>query len=229
MEWIFAVGSALWLGILTSISPCPMATNIAAISYVSRNVESSSKVFLTGILYASGRTLVYTILGMLLIMSLLSAPIVSHILQKYMNMVLGPILIIVGMFLLELLTISFKGKDQSEKLSKITEKLGIWGGMFLGVVFALSFCPVSAALFFGSLIPLGIKFQSFIIFPAVYGFATGLPVLIFAGIIAFGAQKIGNIYNKITVIELWFRKITGTIFIVVGIYYSLKYIFGIDI
>ena len=224
-ELIIGIASAFWLGVLTSISPCPLATNIAAISFVGRRVGSPAKVFLAGLLYTAGRTLTYLVLGVLLVSSLLSAPYISHVLQKYMNKALGPILILVGMVLVELIQINFSGSGVSEKMQKRVEAMGMWGALLLGVIFALSFCPVSAAIFFGSLLPLALRCESGIILPSAYGVATGLPVLVFAIIIALGAKRVGDAYNKIVPFEKWARRITGGIFILVGIYYCLAHIF----
>ena len=225
--YFLGIASAFWLGILTSISPCPLATNIAAISFVGRCVGSPAKVFLSGLLYTAGRTLTYVTLGVLLVSSLLSAPYLSHVLQKYMNQALGPILILVGMVLVELIQINFSGSGVSEKIQKWVEGSGMWGALLLGVVFALSFCPVSAALFFGSLLPVALRYESGVMLPSAYGVATGLPVLAFAILIALGAKRVGEAYNKLVPIEKWARRVTGGIFILVGIYYCLTYIFGI--
>lgn len=224
-EFLLGIASGFWLGILTSISPCPLATNIAAISFIGRRVGSPVKVFLAGLLYTTGRTLTYAVLGVLLVSSLLSAPYISHVLQKYMNKALGPILILVGMVLVELIQISFSGSGVSEKMQKRVEAMGMWGAFLLGIVFALSFCPVSAALFFGSLLPLAVRCESGVILPSAYGVATGLPALVFAILIALGAKRVGDTYNKIVPFEKWARRITGGIFILVGIYYCLAHIF----
>jgi cytochrome c-type biogenesis protein len=228
-ELLIGAASAFWLGILTSISPCPMATNIAAISFVGRRVASPRKVLLTGLLYTAGRTLTYLVLGVLLVSSLLSAPGLSHALQKYMNKALGPILIVVGMILVELIQINISGPGVSERMQKRVEALGMWGALLLGVVFALSFCPLSAALFFGSLLPLALRCQSGVLLPAAYGVATGLPVLVFAVLIALGANCVGAAYNKLVPFEKWARRVTGGIFILIGIYYCLTYIFGLQV
>ena len=227
IDLFLGIASAFWLGILTSVSPCPLATNIAAVSFVGRRVESPFKVFLAGLLYTAGRTLTYLVLGVLLVFSLLSAPYISHLLQKYMNKVFGPLLILVGMVLLELISVTFSGSDVSEKMQRRVEVLGMWGALLLGVTFALSFCPVSAALFFGSLIPLALRCESGVILPSTYGIATGLPVLVFAVLIATGAKCVGQAYNKLVPVEKWARRVTGVIFILVGIYYCLAYIFGL--
>lgn len=227
LMFLLGVLWALWLGILTSISPCPLATNIAAISFISRRIGQTRVVFLTGLFYTLGRILTYVVLGILLVTSFLSIPQVSHILQKYMNKLLGPILILVGMILLELIRISVAGSGVSEGMQKRVESLGILGAGLLGVFFALSFCPISAALFFGSLIPLSVKYNSSLALPALYGLGTGLPVFLFAVLIAFGAQSIGKTFNRLTQIEWWVRRVTGVIFILIGIYYCLAYIFDI--
>ncbi len=224
-SFLLAAASAFWLGILTSISPCPLATNIAAISFIGRRVGNPRRVFLTGLLYTGGRTLTYLVLGIVLVASLLSMSELSLMLQKYMNKLLGPILIIAGMFLLELISLNFSGRGVSDRFQKRAETFGMWGAGLLGIIFALSFCPLSAALFFGSLIPLSLQHNSSITMPLLYGIGTGLPVLVFAIIIAFGAQSLGKAFNILTMIEKWARRITGTIFILVGIYYCLVYIF----
>jgi cytochrome c biogenesis protein CcdA len=226
-EFIVGVGSALWLGILTSISPCPLATNIAAISYIGRKVGSSRQVFLTGLLYTIGRTLAYLGLAFVLVASVLSVPQISLFLQKYMHLVLGPLLIVVGMFLLGLIELNMGGGGMGEGLQKRVDALGVWGALLLGIVFALTFCPTSAALFFGSLVPLSLKVNSSVTLPAIYGVGTALPVMVFAVLLATSAQSVGRAYNVLAKIEWWARMLTGGIFILVGIYFSLKYVFQV--
>ena len=226
-EFVLGILSALWLGILTSLGPCSMATNIAAISFIDRRIGRTRMVFWTGLLYTLGRMLVYIVLGILFVTTALSVPQVSYLLQKYMNRLLGPVLIIVGMILLELISFNVSGSGVSEKMQKRVESFGICGAGLLGIIFAMSFCPVSAALFFGSLIPLSIKYGSGFILPALYGLGTGLPVFVFAVLLAFGAKSIGKAFNRLTRLEWWIRRATGVIFILIGFYYCLAYIFGV--
>ncbi len=226
-EMVLGMSSAAWLGILTSISPCPLATNIAAISFIGRRVGNPKAVVATGLLYTAGRSLSYVVLAMILVTSLLSAPTVSHVLQKYMNKLLGPILILVGMLLLELIQFRVPGIGVSEKMSKRVEGWGIWGGLVLGVIFALSFCPASAGLYFGSLIPLSVKCESSVLLPLLFGIGTALPVFVFAILIAVGTQAVGRAFERITQFEWWARRITGTIFIVIGVYFCLMFIFRV--
>ncbi|UCG50745.1 MAG: sulfite exporter TauE/SafE family protein [Candidatus Latescibacterota bacterium] len=218
--------SALWLGILTSVSPCPLATNIAAISFIGRRVESPREVLLCGTLYTVGRTITYVILGALLAYSLLSTPYVSHVLQKYMNKILGPILILVGMFLLDLIRVSWSGAEIGSHLEHRARKMGLWGAGLLGIGFALSFCPVSAALFFGSLLPLAVQSNSPVFLPLLYGVGTALPVVVFAIVISVSAHSLGKAFASVTLVERWARRITGIVFIGVGIYFTVVYIFG---
>jgi cytochrome c-type biogenesis protein len=226
-EFIIGVGSALWLGVLTSISPCPLATNIAAISYIGRKVGNSRQVFLTGLLYTLGRTVAYLALAFILVASVLSVPQISMFLQKYMHLALGPILIIVGMFLLGLIELSMGGGGMGQGLQKRVDAMGIWGALLLGIVFALTFCPTSAALFFGSLVPLSLKVNSSVTLPVIYGVGTALPVMVFAGLLATSAQSVGRAYNVLAKIEWWARMLTGVIFVLVGIYFSLKHFFHV--
>ncbi len=219
--------SALWLGIMTSVSPCPLATNIAAISYIGRRVGNTRSVLISGLTYTIGRMLTYLLIAVVVISSILAIPEVSNVLQKFMNKLLGPILIIVGMFLLELLSISIPGIRTDHKIHERIARSGVMGAGFLGMLFALSFCPTSAALFFGSLIPLSLKHQSNILLPSIYGVGTALPVFVFSFLIAFSAQLVGKVFNKLTQIELWVRRITGGVFIIVGVYFCLMYIFRV--
>jgi cytochrome c-type biogenesis protein len=222
-----AVLSALWFGILTSISPCPLATNITAISFVGRKTGSPRGILLSGLLYTLGRALVYTAIGMMLVMSLLSAPTVSMTLQTWMNKLLGPILILVGMVMLGLLRLNFRGRGMSDGLQQRVERWGLLGALVLGCLFALSFCPVSATLFFGSLLPLAVKHGSGVLLPFVYGVGTAIPVVIFAIILAFGARWLGKAFEKVTQIERWMRVVTGLVFVGVGIYMSLVYVYRV--
>lgn len=223
--FLVAIMSALWLGVLTSISPCPLATNIAAISFISRRVSRTRVVLLTGLLYTLGRMVAYVLIAAILVASLLSVTQVSVFLQRYMNKLLGPVLILVGMILLELISFNLPGFGVSERTQKRIESRGLLGAGLLGVLFAMSFCPVSAGLFFGILIPLSLKHESSLALPAVYGVGTGLPVFLFAVVMAFASQWAGKVFNRLTVVEWWMRRATGVIFIVVGIYYCVIYIF----
>ena len=224
----FGAGTALWLGILTSISPCPLATNIAAISFIGKRVDNPRIVLLSGLFYTLGRMAAYIAVGMIVVIGILSIPGMSYFLQNYMNRVLGPILIIVGLILLEVIkVVFFNAPDSGGRLQSMVERSGIWGAGLIGIVFALSFCPVSAALFFGSLIPLSVGVGSSIIYPSIYGIGTGLPVIVFATLVAFGTGAIGKIFNRLSQFERWARRVTAVIFIVVGIYFFIFYTLGI--
>lgn len=224
MTWL-TILTALWFGILTSISPCPLATNIAAISFIARKTDKIRNVLLSGLLYALGRTLAYLALGYLIMAGLLASGEIALFLQKYLNQALGPVLILVGMVLLGLIgttvSVSLVGSGVQERASKG----GIGWSALLGMLFALSFCPVSAGLFFGVLIPLSAANESMLVLPLVYGIGTAAPVIVFALLIAFASQRLSAAFNRLTQIELWVRHITGVIFVAVGIYYSLLYVY----
>jgi len=222
-----AITSALWLGILTSISPCPMATNIAAISFLSRRLDNPRQVLFAGLLYTLGRMLTYIVLAALIVSSLMSVSGISLWLQTYMNKLMGPALILVGMVLLELINLPTIGSVSGERMKNRAESLGIWGAALLGIVFALTFCPISAALYFGSLLPLAVNSSSAVLLPSLYGIGTALPVSFFALLIAFGARSLGKAFDRLRLVELWARRITGAIFILAGIYYCLAYIFHV--
>jgi cytochrome c-type biogenesis protein len=224
MEGVF-LATAVWLGILTSVSPCPLATNIAAVSFISRRIAQRNTVFLSGILYTLGRSLTYIVIGVLIVKTLVDIPVLSDFLQRYINKILGIVLILVGMVLLDLLRLPLSLPSVSEDAAKKLIERGAFGSLFLGMLFALAFCPVSAALFFGGLIPIAVKAQSGIGLPMIYGIGTALPVLLFAFLVAAGTAYINNLYHRVTRVEFYTKKVTGIIFILVGIYYALAYIF----
>ncbi|MFA5725763.1 MAG: aromatic aminobenezylarsenical efflux permease ArsG family transporter [Candidatus Omnitrophota bacterium] len=225
----FFVGfiSALWLGILTSISPCPLATNIAAISFLSKKIIHPRIVFLSGLTYTTGRMLSYALLGFIIINSISGVPTVADWLDKYMNKVFGPILILAGLVLLNILKFNIPSFALSEKQQNKLAGSGLSGAFLLGLIFALVFCPVSAALFFGTLIPLALESKSGAVFPFIYGVGTGLPALLFAVAIALGVTSLSRWFNRLTKAEYYMRKITGVVFILVGIYYFAAYMLKI--
>jgi len=224
-ELVIGMGSALWLGILTSISPCPLASNIAAISYLSKNIIHIKAVLRSGIAYTLGRMVAYAALGFIIINALLTVPVIAQFLQNYMNKLLGPILIVAGLFLLNVLKINIPGFTLSvEKQNSLAQTGGVTGSFALGFLFALSFCPISAALFFGSLIPLAAQNKFGTSLPFLYGLGTGMPVLFFAIGIATGAQSLAKWLHKTAIIEYYLRRITAVIFIIVGGYYLWTHI-----
>lgn len=216
-------GTAAWLGILTSISPCPLATNIAAVSYIGRHFGRTRSVVAAGLLYALGRTLAYVLLGTLLIQGLLAAHRVSHWLQKWMLVAIGPVLLLTGILLLGWLKLPGTGISIAAGLTERAARLGSFGSAVLGFLFALAFCPVSAALFFGALLPVAIDLRSGFLLPAAYGIGTAIPVLIVAGALAAGTNQVARAYQKATEIERWARRITGAVFVGIGLWFSIRY------
>jgi len=221
---LIGFGGALWLGILTSISPCPLATNVAAISFLAKKITHPFFVLLSGIAYTVGRMATYAILGFILINSILGIPAVAQFLQKYMVKALGPILIITGLILLDIIKINLPGLSFSQKHHNKLVEAGVPGAFLLGAIFALAFCPISAALFFGSLIPLALQSELGVTLAFIYGIGTGLPVLVFAVAIAAGITSLSHWFHKLTRLEYYMRIVTGATFMLVGVYYTGIYI-----
>lgn len=204
---------------MTAISPCPLATNITATAFISKNISSKRKVFLSGLLYSLGRGFSYTAIGLLLYFGASKFHIARFFNQngeKY----LGPLLIIIGLMMLNSIKLNFLGKSNfQEKLSEKFKDKGLLGSFLIGVVFALAFCPYSGALFFGMLIPMTMASANGLYLPIVFAFGTGLPVIFFTYLLAFTAGKVGVFYNRITKIEKVMRTIAGIVFILTGLYY----------
>jgi cytochrome c biogenesis protein CcdA len=222
-EFIGAAGLAFWFGFLTAISPCLMATNVAAITFIARKINNPKYALLSGLVYIAGQALAYVILGFLLVSSLLSVPHVSIWLQDHFLRLLGPILILTAMFLLELLSINLGSGKMKEEVQKKAVDAGIWFSAILGIVFAMSFCPTTAALFFGSLIPLAVTHESSVLLPLVYALGVAVPVFVFAILIVLAANKVGTLFENVQRAEKWARFGTGGIFLAIGLYFTLVY------
>ena len=219
--WL-AIGSALWLGILTSISPCPLATNIAAVSYVGRRIGSARAILASGALYTAGRTVAYVALGAAAVWSLTSMVEVSSFLQGTVHRLLGPLLIVLGLLLLGAVKLSLPELGVSDRLKQRVDRWGVWGAGLLGIVFALAFCPLSAGLFFGGLVPLAADHGSPLLLPALYGVGTALPVAGFAVLLAAGVGWLDIALAKVQVFERWARRVTAIVILGVGIYETLR-------
>lgn len=216
--FVFDMGMAIWFGILTSISPCPLATNITAISFIGRKVDQAGYVFSAGLVYMLGRMLTYTALGAVLVSSTQLISPIANFLQIYMIYLVGPGLIVLGVLLLDVIKLNLGGSLMSDRLQARIEHAGLWGAGLMGVIFALSFCPISAGLFFGSLFGMAMRHGSRLLIPSLYGVGTAIPVLVFAFVLAFSANLVGKAFDKLTVFELWARRITGVVAILAGLY-----------
>jgi len=211
--------TALLLGLMTAISPCPLAANITAIGFISRDLEDKKKIFYNGLSYTLGRVFSYTALGVILYFGA-SKFQVSRLVQANGEKFLGPLLIVVGILMLDFIRIQFPGfNGLSAKMENPERKNTWWSALILGIIFALAFCPYSGVLYFGMLIPLTISSPSGLFLPVIFAIATGLPVIIVAYLLAFSISKIGGFYNKVKLFEKWFRRVVSVIFILVGIYY----------
>lgn len=218
----YAALTAFILGLMTAISPCPLATNISAIGFISRDLENRRRVFIKGLIYTLGRAITYTGIGVIIYFGA-SKMNVSMLFQGWGERLLGPVMILIGLFMLDFIKLKFPG------FSVLTEKMGehsrksYWGTLVLGMLFAMAFCPYSGVLYFAILIPLTVAGTGGLYLPVIFAFATGLPVIIFAWLLAFALGNVGKLYNHIKVFELWFRRIVAVLFILVGIYYILLF------
>lgn len=214
--------TAFVLGLMTAISPCPLATNITAIGFISRDLENSQRVFRSGLIYTLGRAISYTLLAVMLYLGANQLDI-SMIFQGWGEKVLGPVLIIIGLLMLDVINIRFPA------FSRLTERIGesgkgsYWGALLLGMAFALAFCPYSGVLYFMMLIPMTISSASGLYLPVIYAVATGLPVIIFAWLLAYAVGNVAKLYRHLKTFELWFRRVVALVFIGVGIYYIVLF------
>jgi threonine/homoserine/homoserine lactone efflux protein len=217
MPWI----TALILGLMTAISPCPLATNITAIGFISRDLENRNRVFFNGLFYTLGRAITYTLIPLIFYFGADQFKF-SGFFQRYGEKIIGPLLVLIGIFMLDIIRINFPGLG---RLSEKMEKRKSWrfiDALLLGIVFALAFCPYSGVLYFGMLVPLTLSTASGLYLPVIFAIATGIPVIIIAWVLAYTVSGIGGLYNKIKVFELWFRRVIAIVFIIVGVYYIIR-------
>jgi len=223
--------TAFLLGVLTSISPCPLATNITAIAYISKEIKTARHTLLNGIFYTLGRGASYTILAILIYFGLSSFQI-SSIFQGWGDKVLGPVLIIIGLIMFGVIKINFgKSGEKTEKIKLKLAQKGFLGSFLLGMLFALAFCPYSGVLFFGALIPLILKSTESLLLPPIFAFGTGLPVILFSFLIAFSIQKLGQVFQIMQKIEIVMRYTVATIFLLTGAYYTqylIKFLINVN-
>ena len=216
--------AAFFIGLMTAISPCPLATNITAIAYISKRIDSSRHTLLTGFVYTLGRMAAYVTVASAIVFFGMNIQIVSLGLQHYGERLLGPFLVLCGIYLLDIF--HFSNLPGGDRLSTFTSGIsarlaekGYLGAFLLGIIFALSFCPFSAVLFFAMLIPIALGAGDPVIIPAVFALATGLPVIIISYLLVQGVGKCSGVVQKIGAAERWIRKAVAAVFIVIGVYY----------
>lgn len=216
--------AAFVLGLMTAISPCPLATNITATAYLSKNIAQKRKVLLNGLFYTLGRMFSYTALGLLFYFGA-SQFRVAKLLQGIGGLWLGVALVIAGILMLDILKFRIPFLERfSPKVNPERPSGGYWSAFVMGVAFALAFCPFSGVLYFGVLIPMTIAAPMGLLLPPVFAIATGLPVIIIAYLLAYSIANIGSFYNGMKHFEKWFKRVIAFVFIVVGVYYIVLYI-----
>jgi len=217
------VVAAFSLGLLMAISPCPLATNIAAIAYVSQRAAERRQAAITSALYTLGRILTYSVIGILIIKVGLEIPGLANALQNTGDKIIGPVLIAVGIVLLFSNRLRFGNSGVLSSLGEKVSRQGMVGGFLLGIIFALAFCPYSAVLYFGVLIPLALKSAGGVGLPTVFAIGTGLPVLIFGLALSFGVSRVSSWFNAITRAQNIIRIVTSWALIGIGIYYVIMW------
>lgn len=227
MEWLNELAqnreapllAALALGLLTAIAPCPLATNVTATAYIAKTITDKKKVLLSGLLYTLGRVFSYTLIGAIIYFGA-SKFQVAKLFQGNGEKYIGFVLIIIGLIMLDVIKLNFiQGGNLTDKLSEKFKTKGLLGSFLLGALFALAFCPYSGALFFAMLIPMTLSADAGLALPVVYSFGTGLPVILFAFVIAFSMEKLGIYFKAITKVEKVMRFVAGLVFILTGLYY----------
>ena len=216
--------TAAILGLMTAISPCPLATNISAIGYIGRDIEDRRRVFINGLVYTLGRAVSYTVIALVIYFGA-SQMDISGWFQRWGEKLLGPVLIIIGLFMLDFITLNLPGVGSfSEKLGERGRKSYL-SALLVGMLFALAFCPYSGVIYFAMLIPMTVASPAGLYLPAIFAIATGIPVIVFAWLIAFAIGNVGKMYSRLKVFELWFRRVVAVLFIGVGIWYIITVYF----
>lgn len=217
MPWLTAV----LLGLMTAISPCPLATNITAIGFISKDLEDRNRVFYNGLFYTLGRAISYTLIPLIIFIGADQFKF-SGFFQRYGEKIIGPLLLLLGVFMLDIIRVNFPGLSGLTSRMETRKSWRYFDALLLGMVFALAFCPYSGVLYFGMLIPMTVTSSSGLYLPVLFAIATGIPVILFAWLLAYTVSGIGGVYNKIKVFEKWFRRVIAVLFMVVGIYYIVR-------
>ena len=212
--------SAFILGLMTAISPCPLATNVSAIGFIGKDIENRNRVFYNGLIYTAGRAVTYTLLAAVILLGADQLAL-SGWFQQYGEKILGPLLIIIGLFMLGVLNLNLPGIGNYTQRFQEKGISSFWEVLLIGVLFALAFCPYSGVLYFGMLMPMTVSSSSGLLLPLIFAIATGIPVIIFAWLIAYTVAGVGKLYNGVKIFEKWFRRVVAALFIGIGIYYVI--------
>ncbi len=232
MEWLNELAqsreipwlAAFALGLLTAVSPCPLATNVTATAYIAKGFTEKRHVLWSGVLYTAGRAFSYTLIGLVVYFGA-SKFHIARFFQGNGEKYLAPVLILIGLVMLGVIKLDFLGKvNISEQFSERFKGRGLWGALMLGILFALAFCPYSGALYFGMLLPMTVASADGLYLPLVFALGTGLPVLLFTYLIAFSMEKVGTYFNAIQRVEKVMRYVAGAVFLLTGVYHVLIFL-----
>ncbi len=216
-DFVMAAGTCFVTGVLTTINPCPLTTTIASIGFLSGYGQKTNRMTVVVLLFLLGFLASYFALAILLSSGLIAIGDVSRGLQQYFSVIIGPVLILAGMFQTKLIRIRFRSYTE-KAMTWVTKRK--WSGLEafpMGALIALGFCPTTAAIFFGVLIPLAIQYGQPVFFPLLYALGAVLPLAVISYLIVAGVRAGNNkTWQKILPVA------GGWVLILAGIYISLQ-------
>ncbi len=216
--------AALFFGFAGSVAPCQLTANLGSITYFGNKYMQEKLAGLEFLLYLLGKIMVFSFFGVLFWLFGNNISIDSIPVFVYTRKLVGPLLIVMGLFFLGIIKLrgSF-GFRISAVVKKMAERSGGKSGAFLfGVAFSLGFCPTMVLLFFGMVMPLALQSSYGVILPSVFALGTAFPLLVFfAIVIGFGLDR--TILKKV---KQWGRiiyKVSGAFLIILGISDTVTY------
>lgn len=211
-------------GIAAALSPCPLATNMAAVGYMARQMGNGRAALLCALLYAAGRMGAYVLLGLVLQGGLVSLPALSYWLQETLPLIMGPLLLLTGLVLTEALPLPawLHNATPSRSTTDALLRGGVWGALPLGALFALALCPPSAALFFGVALPMASQAAT----PAwigisCFGLGTALPVMAAGLLLTAGGTCAARLLHCLPALQRTLRWVAGGGLFLLGAWLTL--------
>lgn len=221
----FPLLTAFLLGLFASINPCQLAINVSALTWLFGRKETKERQRQTGLIYLIGRFVAFFVLGWVCVWAIsyfgirLSASKLMSLdsIYSWVEVLLPWLLMVVGLFFFYRAFHVHKHDGSCHNSSQVIHRGRRYGSFWLGVILAFLFCPESAVVFFGMMVPLGAATSVSWSVPLIYALSSLIPFVLLLWMVHHANAFVNRYEDRVARIQVWVNAFLGFLFIMLAV------------